>query len=349
MTRFLYLISALLLLSSCVPDTIRNRSQRQEIIANILGPQTDSLSNTNWEYKLQLDSIKEVRYDSIALKLAMELTYKYDSYHDLEYEFSELFPVGETNTTVEQLSVEQLPLYNKMATLLTQIVEQRASLVKRIKEFNPSCASMALIEETHSEYVPDYRKSETGHYFFFNEANDLVSHFVFKKVDGITINDVLNEFLKKDELVYKFKAYTFSNSVKNIDTVSDLTHLSDKSTPIQVYRRKQQPVRVPEYTSHESTVDYDEESSVFPSGANLYEVKKQDYGTSTREAYDRLIEYANANDLDGISSMIINGEITILNPGDKVMMLDMGFSVSKIKNKHGNIVFVDTGSIRKID
>lgn len=335
MTRGLYLIAILLLMSSCVPDNIRNRAERQEVIADILGAQTEN-GSINWQYELQVDTIKEVRYDSIAVRLAINLVAKYDSYRKLESEMEKLFPEGHTNTTVGRLTEQQLDIYKKLVNMLPQIVKMRVELRQRIENFKPSYAPVVKVKTVKANSPVSF------HYFFFNEKNEMVSHLQTGCFSGE--EDVFKEFLGENNRT-NFYASTFSKSIDNIDSISDFDCFLNKSTPVYIFRYVYHPEEI--HNSYSST--YKEEPSVFPSGANLYEVKKQTYVTSSRDGYDRLIEYANANDLSSIDMMVVNGEIGILNVGDKVMMLDIGFAVSKVKNKHGNVVFVDTGSISKLD
>lgn len=332
MRREYILITILLLLSSCVPDNIKFRTDRQTHIAGILDSQVKD-GTTNWEYELQADSTREVRHDSIAVRLAIDLANKYSSFHKIETSMEELFPEGVTNTTVGKLNEKQLELYKLMASLLPQIAELRAELRHRIEDFKPSYAPVIKVKT---------RVPGTFHYFFFNGKNELVSHLQHEDSYAFNLDEIFAEF-KGDENAHSFYASTFANSVNNLDSIRDYDNLIEKSTPVHVVRY----VFNSEETNAYSTTDK-KESSPFPSGANLYEVTKQTYVTSTKDGYDRLIELANANDLSGIDLMVVNGEIGILNPGDKVMMLDIGLAVSKVKNKHGKVIFVDTGSIHKI-
>ena len=333
MTKGLYLIAILLLMSSCV-EYIRNRTCRQEVITDILGAQTEN-GSMNWQYELHLDTIKEVRYDSIAVRLAINLATKYDSYRKLESEMEKLFPEGHTNTTVGRLTDQQLDIYKKLVNMLPQLVKMRVELRQRIENFKPSYAPVVKVKTVKVNSPVNF------HYFFFNEKNEMVSHLQTGCFSGE--EDVFKEFLGENNRT--FYASIFSKSLDTIDSISDFDSLLNKSTPVDIFRYI---YHSKEITNTDSNT-CNEESSVFPSGANLYEVKKQTYVTSSRDGYDRLIEYANANDLSSIDMMVVNGEIGILNVGDKVMMLDIGFAVSKVKNKHGNVVFVDTGSIRKLD
>lgn len=333
MEREYYLLIILLLFSSCVPDTIRNRNDRHEYITELLGPQVKE-GITNWDYVLCSDSTREVRNDSIAVRLIIDLSNKYSSYRKLETSLETLFPEGETNTIVGKLNAKQLEIYKKMVDLLPQMAELRLELKRRIGEFKPSYAPVSIVKT---------RTSDTLHCFFFNGRNELVSHLQYENTYAFDLDKIFADFM--GERYDPFYAPTFANSVECLDSISEFDYLIEKSTPVYVYRYVSHSEEANDYPSAKNT----DVTSAFPNGANLYEVTKQTYVTTTRDGYDRLINHANANDLSGIDLMVVNGGIGILNPGDVVMMLDIGFAVSEVKNKHGNVIFVDTGSIRKMD
>ncbi len=303
--------------------------ERQDKISEILGPQNVN-GGTQWRYELQQDTIKDVHFDSIAVKTAIELGIMMHEYRCLNAALEELFPEGKTKTTVGKLTDKQLGVYKKIVALLPEIVRLRAILKGRITTFKPVFQSVIIINTN---------KYGTKHYFFFNEDNELVCHFLDE--NSRQTEEIFEEFTENDS-IHTFYLSSLSDAIDNIDNFTDFDSLYEKTVPLNIDRyvfHCDNTTSASSYTSRSS-------ASPFPAGANIYVVKKQTYVTTTKDGYNRLIEYANSNDLSSIDYMVLNGEVGVLNPGDEVMMLDCGFAVSKVKNKDGQIVFVDTGSIK---
>lgn len=328
--RLFSLTTILLLLNSCVFESMKRMSDRQDAIREILGPSNEN-GVVNWSYEIQKDTIiSDIRLDSIAVKLAMEIGLKQQAFKQVDDKLCKLFPEGNTDITVGELNEKQLAIYKQLPPILLEIARLRKQLKDRIANFKPSINPVVIVN-------PQGYKSR--HYFFFNKENELVTHFYDDNT--FLTEGVFKEFVDEDKNE-KFYLPTLYEAVENIDTVSSIAYLYSKSTPLKLFHYE---IHVDNSTSYTRN----EQSSPFPAGANLYVVKKRAYATSTKDGYDRLVEYSNANDLSSIDYMVVNGEISILNPGDEVMMLDCGFMVSKVKNKNGYVVFVDTGSIRKKD
>lgn len=333
-SRLIAFAAIILLLNSCVPESVERRSNRHDVITEILGPSHPEGLNKdgfyNWIYETRQDTIKNIQLDSIAVILAMELGNKERACKKLNSQLEELFPEGTTNTTVGKLTSKQLNIYKQMVNMLGDILLLRAKLKERISSFKPMIIPVAIVNQTNLNI---------RHYFFFNDKDELTTHLTDE--NKYYTEGVFKEFLEHSE-IDQFYLSSLSNAINDIDTLQSVDFLYKNSTPLHFYRYVYYPE--PEIQINRTSV---EEHSPFPSGANLYVVTKQTYGTSTREGYDRLVEYANANDLSSIDYMVVKGEISILNQDDEVMMLDCGFMVSKVKNAFGYIVFVDTGSIRK--
>ena len=214
---------------SCTPESVKNRVARKNIVSEILEVQTQGDAQ-KWEYALFVDTVKEVRYDSVAVKLSIELANAYNVYRETESSLEALFPEGETKTKVGCLNGKQLERYKELTNVLSHIIKLRRAFKERIKNFEPSASSVIIAKVGNPPH---------NQYFFFNSENQLVSNIKTNESDSYirctTINDIFNEF-SNNSVKPEFHASVFQESINKIDEMGEMAFLMNSSTPVYINR-----------------------------------------------------------------------------------------------------------------
>lgn len=63
-------------------------------------------------------------------------------------------------------------------------------------------------------------------------------------------------------------------------------------------------------------------------------------GAISKEADKLFTQYANNKDTDGINQMLLKGELVYLPKGTRVILVEYGFLLHKIRTKEGQILYV---------
>lgn len=315
--------------------------KRQSAIANSIDAQ---------QYELQylgdfehLDTVTNILHDSISLNLAENVRETFSSFAKDANNLESLFDEGSHDIKISKLNSSQKAAYDKSISSLVKFYDAYNALVEHTIKFRP-------IPTHYSSFSID-KKSVFGYqgFAFFDSDNNLLSRKLIHNEDYKSLSSFILHAKSAD---FSFLTDTISGLLffpgfrvpsNKLDFVN---YLNDGNSIIHINRCVLEPY-VP--TNNNDAISSSTYSSDFPTNANLYRVKEQCGATYTKEANKRFTKYANANDLSSIDNMVLNGEIEILNAGDIVMMIDIGFFLSQVKTKRGTLLYVDTSSITKID
>lgn len=85
--------------------------------------------------------------------------------------------------------------------------------------------------------------------------------------------------------------------------------------------------------SSSSYSDYSYESSYSstPDVGGKVRIKNKAFAASSERTFDRMISLINANDEVGITEMLINGQIRVIEPGQTGKLIDIHFTYSEIR------------------
>ena len=82
---------------------------------------------------------------------------------------------------------------------------------------------------------------------------------------------------------------------------------------------------------------------------NVYVVKKDICGaTHTKESMDKYTKYAVYGKTEEINYMLLRGELIVLRKGEKVIMVEPGFILSRVMLQNGKTVYTDTENLTKL-
>lgn len=340
MKNFLFLIFVITVaLTSCTNPQAAKLKRQQEI--------TKSLDPQKYEIQYlgefaHYDTLSNVLHDSIALNLASAVSKKFNDFGQNVHYFDQQFDEGHHNMRISKLTKIQREAYNRVVLSLSDFYKAYSSLIDYLASYQPKSQNYVTFTIDRNSFA-GYR----GVAYFDNENNllnrKLIRNEEFKGIASFINHAKMKEYSFVTDTIACHISFPDYSAPDNLELFNQ--YIADTNSIIEFYTYKPKPYTPPTSTETSSSTA----SSDFPSGANLYRVKKQCGATYTKEANDRFTKYANANDLSSIDNMILNGEIEILNADEVVMMIDCGFALSQVKTRRGKILYVDTSSITKMN
>lgn len=86
-----------------------------------------------------------------------------------------------------------------------------------------------------------------------------------------------------------------------------------------------------EDSSSYSGYSYESSYSSAPDIGGKVRIKNKAFAASSERTFDRMITLLNANDEIGITEMLINGQIRVIEPGQTGKLIDIHFTYSEIR------------------
>lgn len=348
-------------------------SKRQRIVKNVI--ERELGSNTSYDVKSSFfkDTIRYQPFDSINVPQALR------AFNALQTDFCEncgefvaLFPSGTKDFNPSLLKEKDLAKYELLAEKMRNSLNEYRTLIDFVQKYEPY--KQRRLDETYS------KKNETGevveeyHATYYFDKEDNLVRYIWSTVDeqkavfslinfakqsdfefienalegsGIYFSKELIKFIISDENnKYPYEIVKKIQSQRKRQLQTQLTRNSNNNAQTNVSSQIRQESSSQNYTppanrSTTSHYKYNEH--------NVYVVKKDICGaTHTKESMDKYTKYAVHGKTEEINYMLLRGELIVLRKGEKVIMVEPGFILSRVMLQNGKTVYTDTENLTKL-
>lgn len=348
----------ILVLSSCKDE----ESKRLEAIKDVMNKNIVDISSYEGLETVYMDSIQDQPCDSArvfkaynvyqaSLKAGLSLANFYEEFFRNKSLNGEKIALN-----ADSMSTQERNLYFKFIEDFRKFAILNNELTNMVLDYKPY--SYRRIYHKY-RYKDESGKYQIGHgRFYFNERDELekfllmpdsINGSVFGAIElaknrditpfihiyrhfGLGIDEGFYEILvnNPDTQIESLLGY----SQGSVQTSVVNTHHNDNTDPvIESNKRNEETYNRGAYSSSGSSYDY---------------IVTQKCGAAiSKDAEKRFARYSVNGDTDGINRMLLNGELVVLQSGDEVKMLDLGFSISKVRTSRGQTVYVDTEFLSK--
>lgn len=315
-----------------------------------------------FEEYLSTDSmcLSLLEYDTVAINAAIKINEDKERLKNGLIEFRKLFPASKEELRVwaPTMTKQQNSIYQKLLSLEIAISDSIYK-IRNLKENelgNGYIKVRALFSINNDRSIGNLKY---GIFCFYNSMGTPP-----KDTTPLLARYTLLGYKIYDKGKYEKAIPLIQNILKN-DYADDIFIPTAESVGLDIVpedenpkltRKEREELRNKKWEEYEAKIrnERNVESSVeinrmtAANSADPYVVKRGPVGaTYTKEASERFAQYSIHNDTYAIDKMITDGEIIILNEGDIVSMIDIGFMLSKVRTSTGAEVWIDTDLLKK--
>ena len=362
----LILLAFVLSVQQSYADETKRRNIINLVIEHELG------TNAIYEIKESIfkDTIRLKANDSINIpKALVAFNSLQHDFVDNCAEFVALFPAGTKVFNPEVLNDASLNNYQRLVKQMRKGLDEYRNLIESVNNYQPY--QQRRLDEL---YEVKNGKGEILQFqasYFFDKEDNLERYFWLSSYDKKTVMGMINlagmrnfEFI---ETILEQVGIEFSRNLITYIISDEDTKLPDEEVKrLQSERKlqiKRQTIRQSQNVQStasngsntgqtlQANVDVNNQNSnshYVYSNHDVYIVKKDICGaTYSKDAMKKFTEYSVKGKTSDINYMIATGELVILRKGQKVVMVEPGFILSRVMLQDGKTVFTDTENITK--
>lgn len=366
--RLLFLLTFICLVQPNYADELKRRNIINRVIEQELG------SNAIFEIKESIfkDTIRLKANDSINIpKALVAFNSLQHDFIDNCAEFVALFPTGTKVFNPELLNNASLNKYKILAKQMRKGLDEYRNLIESVNNYQPY--QQRRLDELYEVKNGKGQILEFQASYFFDSEDNLERYFWLSSSDKKTVMGMINlagmrnfEFI---ETILERVGIEFSRNLITYIISDEDSKLPDEEVKrLQSERKlqiKRQTIRQAQNTqsstSKASNTRQNLQVNVVVNNQNsnsnshyvynnhdVYIVKKDICGaTYSKEAMKKFTEYSVKSKTSDINYMIATGELVVLRKGQKVVMVEPGFILSRVMLQNGKTVFTDTENITK--
>jgi hypothetical protein len=316
------------------------------------------------------DSVNINPGDSVCFIQAIKAWDAINDFIDAAAHFIVLFPEGTKEYKPELLSNNDLDKYEFYTKEMRKNLGQYRKLIDIVSAYQPYQYRRTV--EIYAEKNGDGQIMYYAGIYFFDSEDNLERYLWFDQIRWTMANSLikyamehdfefLNAGLKKCRINFgeSLLAYVASDDDGSVFNADEIQHIK-QSRKSQV---KKQSIRannarnagtstgssakVSTQTKSSNTTSTSYSSNNYVSGVQYVVTKDVCGATYSKNAMKTFTKYSINDDSQGINYMLATGQLVVLRRNQVVTMIDLGYSLSKIRLANGAIVYTDTENLMK--
>ena len=342
-----------------------DESKRQRAVKSVI--ERELGSNISYDIKSSFfkDTIRYQPFDSINIPQALR------AYNALQNDFCEncvefvaLFPSGTKDFNPSLLKDKNLTKYELFAEKMRNSLNEYRTLIDYVQRYEPY--KQRRLDETYSkkneidEIIEEYHAT-----YYFDDEDNLV-RYIWSTLDEQKAVFSLINFAKQNDFEFIEKVlegsgiYFSKELIKFIISDENNRYPYELVKKLQSQRKKQLQVQQTRNLNNNAQTNVSSQNYTPPANRsttshykynehNIYIVKKDICGaTHTKESMDKYTKYAVYGKTEEINYMLLRGELIVLRKGEKVIMVESGFILSRVMLQDGKTVYTDTENLTKL-
>ena len=341
-------------------DDLKRRSAVQKVIDFELGP------NAIFSIKESIfkDTIRLKANDSINIPKALA------AFNSLQHDFVDncakfvaLFPAGTKHFKPELLDDSNLTSYKVLAKKMRKGLNGYRELVESVNNYQPY--QQRRLDESYEVKNGNGEILQFQASYFFDSEDNLERYFWLSAFDKKSVMGMINLAGKRNyefiETILEQVGIQFGQNLITYIISDEDNRLPDEEVLALREGRKSQIKKQTIRASKESNGTSSQSSIISNNNStaqntshytynehHVYIVKKDICGaTFTKEAMKQFTHYSIHGKNDGIKNMLATGELIVLRKGQKVIMVEPGYVLSRVMLSNGKTVYTDTENITK--